>query len=148
MNLISTVGNEPPEHSVAGFLTTSDGVSLRYARWKSSAEFRGTICLLSGRAEFIEKYFETVRELQARGFNVVSFDWRGQGLSQRALTNAHKGHVKDFSEYDIDLQAIVEQVVLKECQPPLIAFNGKEASPKMVVASLCGTQNQFCKILA
>jgi predicted alpha/beta hydrolase len=35
-----------------------------------------------------------------RGFAVAILDWRGQGLSDRALPNARKGHIYDFSEYD------------------------------------------------
>ena len=55
------------------------------------------MCLFQGRAEFIEKYFETVRELRARGFAVATIDWRGQGGSERALADPRKGHVGDFS---------------------------------------------------
>ena len=53
--------------------------------------------MFPGRAEFIEKYFEVVRDARARGFAVAMLDWRGQGLSERALPNARKGHVHDFS---------------------------------------------------
>ena len=47
---------------------------------------RGTVVLLTGRGEFIEKYAtEVVGELLERGFAVVALDWRGQGLSDRPL---------------------------------------------------------------
>jgi lysophospholipase len=78
--------------------------------------------VLQGRAEFIEKYFETVRDLRARGFAVATFDWRGQGLSDRALSDRHKGYVRNFSEYATDLEAIMEQVVLPDCPPPIFAL--------------------------
>jgi lysophospholipase len=80
------------------------------------------VCLLQGRAEFIEKYFETVRELRSRGFAVATFDWRGQGLSQRALSDPRKGHVGDFSEYELDLTAFMHEIVLPDCPPPLFAI--------------------------
>ena len=60
-------------------LKTPDGVALRFARWAPPPGRKGTVCLFPGRAEFIEKYFETVRDLRARGFAVATIDWRGQG---------------------------------------------------------------------
>ncbi|WP_411816422.1 alpha/beta hydrolase [Hyphococcus sp. DH-69] len=44
---------------------------------------RGTVVLMTGWSEFIEKYFETIKDLHHRGFNVAMMDWRGQGLSDR-----------------------------------------------------------------
>ncbi len=61
----------------------SDGAQLRAAFWRPEGVPRGTVALVQGRAEFIEKYYEVVGELLERGFVVASFDWRGQGLSQR-----------------------------------------------------------------
>jgi lysophospholipase len=78
--------------------------------------------VLQGRAEFIEKYFETVRDLRGRGFAVATFDWRGQGLSERALSDRHKGYVRNFSNYITDFEAVMEQVVLPDCPPPYFAL--------------------------
>ena len=47
---------------------------------------RGTFVILGGRGDFIERYFETARDLIARGFAVVALDMRGQGGSQPATT--------------------------------------------------------------
>jgi lysophospholipase len=80
------------------------------------------VVVLQGRAEFIEKYFETVRDLRARGFAVTTFDWRGQGLSDRALSDRHKGYVRNFLNYITDLEAVMEQVVLPDCPPPIFAL--------------------------
>ena len=45
-----------------------DGLVLRVARWRPTARrTRGTVCILQGRAEFIERYFETITELRRRG---------------------------------------------------------------------------------
>ena len=93
MNLVSIPANPVPPTSVTGTLKTRDGVTLRFARWDPPPGRKGTVCLFQGRAEFIEKYFETVRDLRARGFAVATLDWRGQGLSERALRDPRKGHV-------------------------------------------------------
>ena len=122
MTLISIPANPVPDHAVTGTIKTPDGVGLRFARWNPPPGRKGTVVLLQGRAEYIEKYFETVRDLQGRGFAVATFDWRGQGLSDRALADRHKGHVRNFSEYATDLSAIMEQVVLPDCPPPIFAL--------------------------
>ena len=110
MTLISIPANPAPEDVVTGTLKTPDGVSLRFARWAPPPGRKGTVCLFQGRAEFIEKYFETVRDLRARGFAVATLDWRGQGLSDRALRNSRKGYVRDFSRYDVDLNTFIREV--------------------------------------
>jgi lysophospholipase len=122
MQLVSIPANPVPDHVVSGAIKTPDGVSLRFARWDPPPGRRGTVVVLQGRAEFIEKYFETVRDLRARGFAVATFDWRGQGMSDRALADRHKGYVRNFSEYATDLDTVMEQVVLPDCPPPIFAL--------------------------
>jgi lysophospholipase len=82
-----------------------DGARIRAAHWPGGE--RGTVLLLNGRTEFIEKYFEVVGELQARGYAVLTLDWRGQGLSSRALADPYKGHVEDFTQFLDDLDAVI-----------------------------------------
>ena len=122
MDLVSIPANPVPENAVTGMLTTKDGVKLRFARWHPPPGRKGTVCLFQGRAEFIEKYFETVRELRSRGFAVATLDWRGQGLSDRPFDDRYKGHVGSFSEYELDLDVFMKEVVLPDCPPPLFAI--------------------------
>jgi lysophospholipase len=122
MNLVSIPANPVPDDVIAGTLKTPDGVTLRFARWAPPAGRKGTVCLFPGRAEFIEKYFETVRDLRARGFAVAMIDWRGQGLSERALSNPLRGYVRSFDEYSTDVATFVQEVVLPDCPPPIFAL--------------------------
>jgi len=122
MQLVSIPSNPVPEGAITGVLKTPDGAALRFARWLPPAGRKGTLCLLHGRGEFIEKYFEVVRDAQQRGFAVASLDWRGQGLSQRFLGDDRKGHVQDFSQYDLDLDIFIKEIVLPDCPPPLFAL--------------------------
>jgi lysophospholipase len=78
--------------------------------------------LLQGRSDCIERYFETIVDLQRRGFAVAAFDWRGQGGSERRLRNPRKGHIDSFGEYDRDLDAFMSQVALPDCPPPHFAL--------------------------
>jgi lysophospholipase len=123
MELFATEGNPIPRGAVTGTVTTPDKVQLRYARWRPTGRNpQGTVCLLQGRSEQIEKYFETVSDLRRRGFAVATFDWRGQGGSQRQLRNPRKGHVDSFAEYDRDLESFMQQVALPDCPPPHYAL--------------------------
>jgi lysophospholipase len=122
MKLVSIPANPVPEDVVTGMLKTPDGRSLRFARFAPPRGRRGTVCLFQGRSEFIEKYYETVRDLRSRGFAVATLDWRGQGLSDRALSDPAKGHVGNFAEYATDLETFMREVVLPDCPPPLFAL--------------------------
>ncbi|MEZ5889682.1 MAG: alpha/beta hydrolase [Xanthobacteraceae bacterium] len=122
MNLVSIPANPAPADGVVGVLKTPDGVALRFARWPPPTGRKGTVCLFQDRAEFIEKYFEVVRDLHARGFAVVTLDWRGQGLSQRLTRDPYKGHVRRFADYLTDLEAFMKDVVLPDCPPPFFAL--------------------------
>ena len=122
MDLISIPANPVPEGAIVGEVKAADGMSLRFARWPAPPGRRGTVCLFQGRAEFIEKYFEVVNDLLSRRFAVVTLDWRGQGLSQRALADPRKGHVRNFAEYGRDLDALMRQVVLPDCPAPHFAL--------------------------
>ncbi|MGO4707382.1 alpha/beta hydrolase [Microvirga sp. 2MCAF38] len=118
VQLISTPDNPVPASPTLMRVVTADGLSLRAVHWlPETGKTRGTVCLIQGRAEFIEKYFEVVGELLSRGFAVVAFDWRGQGLSGRQVKNARKGHVRRFGDYRFDLEAICDDVLSQMPEP-------------------------------
>jgi lysophospholipase len=89
------------------------GAELRAARFAAAPEVarRGICVLLNGQTEFIEKYFEVIDELRSRGFAVATMDWRGQGGSARVTQDRRKSFVGDFSEYDEDLDALLNWIV-------------------------------------
>lgn len=123
MQLVDLPGNPVPEGATVGYCRVPGGLRLRYAYWQASGSpLKGTVTLLQGRAEFIEKYFETVVDLRARGYAVVAFDWRGQGGSDRLLKNPRRGHVDDFSDFLVDLETILSDVSLAELPGPHYAL--------------------------
>jgi lysophospholipase len=138
MKIVSIPANPVPDNYVTGALKTPDGVTLRFARWQPPAGRRGTVCIFQGRGEWIEKYFETVRDLRARGFAVTALDWRGQGLSDRALGDRHKGYVRDFSQYDSDLETFMREIVLPDCPPPLFALGHSTGATVLIRAAYRG----------
>ena len=106
------------------YLTTQDRCRIRYGIYPCRlGAVHGTILLLSGRSEFMEKYSETIQDLNRRGFHVYSFDWRGQGLSSRGLKDRHKGYVGSYQEYIGDLDQFVTRVVSPDAAGPLICLS-------------------------
>jgi lysophospholipase len=122
MTLVSIPANPVPEGAISGIIKTPDGAELRFARWPPPPNRKGTVCIFTGRTEPIEKYFETVRDLQDRGFAVAALDWRGQGHSSRRLRDWRKGYVRHFSDFEIDVETFVREVVLPDCPPPHFAL--------------------------
>jgi len=89
------------------------GADLRASRFAPAPQVarKGVCVLLNGQTEFIEKYFEVIDELRSRGFAVATMDWRGQGGSARVAEDSRKSFVGDFSEYDEDLDALLNWIV-------------------------------------
>ena len=83
------------------------GARLRAALFPAASGPRGSVVLSGGRTEPIEKYFEVVAELAARGFVVLAHDWRGQGLSQRLLPERLKGHAAGYADFLADYAALI-----------------------------------------
>lgn len=117
--LRSTPDNPVPPNHFAGFFTGHRGAKLRYAVFRSEiSPARGTIVLLHGRSESIEKYYETIRDFNAMGLWVATYDLRGQGGSDRLLKKPKKGHLRRFSDYERDLDLFLEEIVLPDTRLP------------------------------
>lgn len=118
-SLVNLASNPVPEGARVGFFETSDKVRLRYALFpRTGPVHRGTVCLVQGRTEFIEKFFETIADFQARGFQVATFDWRGQGGSDRLIRNRQLGFVESFADYSTDLASFHAEILLPDCPAP------------------------------
>ena len=113
--------NPCPAGAQPCMVTTMDGYHLRAAHWEPQGACRGTVLMLQGRAEFIEKYFETITRFIDLGFAVICFDWRGQGGSDRLLDDPMKGHIEGFGDYHKDLNAIFAHYN-RLLQKPVLAF--------------------------
>ncbi|QDY69265.1 alpha/beta fold hydrolase [Qingshengfaniella alkalisoli] len=92
---------DAPKGAFAAWAMAADGVKIRLGMLSKGKA--GTIFLLPGRTEYIEKYGRTASDFLERGYGMVSIDWRGQGLSERLLDDPLIGHVEDFLDYQKDL---------------------------------------------
>ncbi|MBI1171915.1 alpha/beta fold hydrolase [bacterium] len=95
-----------PADGRAFWLKTADGTRIRAAIWHACGQ-KGTVVLLPGRSEYVEKYGRTARALAEAGYAVLTVDWRGQGLADRALPDRMVGHVVDFAEFQDDLDTLL-----------------------------------------
>ncbi|MFM8941208.1 MAG: alpha/beta fold hydrolase [Phenylobacterium sp.] len=102
------------------------GARLRAALFRPEGRPRGSVILSTGRTEAIEKYFEVVCDLQARGFVVLVNEWRGQGLSHRDLPDRRKGHARGVEPFLADYHAL------------LVAFEARLPKPWIAVGHSMG----------
>jgi lysophospholipase len=109
MEVINHDRRSHPAGAVFSTWTASDGWSLRRMDWpQPEGEARGSLVFAGGRADFIEKYLEPLCHWHARGWNVVSFDWRGQGHSRGTIVG---GNFTDFDPLVRDGGELIENVI-------------------------------------
>ena len=112
-----------PEGIKSYFVNMDDGIKIRVCHWlKKKEKSTGTIFLQQGHNEFIEKYFETIQEFIDRGYSVICFDWRGQGMSERMIKDINKSFITDFKRHDKDLEQILEEIIEPFFPKPLIGI--------------------------
>lgn len=119
--LMGVPGASSPPHGEGEWFRGAGGLRLRAAYWTPSSlvaeKPRGTVILSPGRTEPIEKYFEVIGNLLARGFCVLAHDWRGQGLSARLLPDRLKGHARAVEEFLDDYARLLDAFEARAPKP-------------------------------
>lgn len=87
-------------------------IAYRFFEHQQTSQ-RQLLILVNGRASNLLKWTEVAYDFYQRGFDVLAFDHRGQGYSQRLLPDTYKGHIDHFEYYLDDLDAVIHQVCLK-----------------------------------
>jgi lysophospholipase len=95
---------------------------LRLALLRPAERPRGTVLILSGRGEFIEKYASLMHELGSWGLACAKLDWRGQGGSGRLIGHPRKGHVGDFAHYLDDLELLLRRLATERLPEPRLVI--------------------------
>ena len=115
-----------PPGGAAEWFAGTGGARLRAALFPAPGKARGSVVLSPGRTEPIEKYFEIVEMLRARGFTVLVHDWRGQGRSVRLLADRRLGHAAGYADFMVDFQQL------------LAAFEGRLPKPWIALGHSMG----------
>jgi len=132
--LASRYSNEIAEFWQQGEFSHFRGVKesrINYAFFLQKEPHHKSLVISSGRSESYLKYKELSFDLFNLGFNVFLLDHRGQGLSERALENSHKGYVENFQYYIDDLASFIDIIVSPHC-----VINGKVDKPFLLAHSM------------
>lgn len=80
-----------PEGADIATWQAPDGWKLRVMEWRqgNSVAARGSLVFANGRGDFIEKYLEPLAHWHGQGWNILAFDWRGQGGSAGNIAGGH-----------------------------------------------------------
>jgi lysophospholipase len=112
----------PPREFVWGGFTASDGAPLRWGHLPVR-EARAACVIAVGFGEFIEKHFETMRDLAARGIAVWCFDWRGQGRSIRPSRFPTRPRARNFNRDAEDLAEFAATQLPRDLPRLLVAHS-------------------------
>ena len=112
----------PPADFTWGSFTARDGTVLRWGHLPV-AKARAQCVLVGGFGEFIEKQFETVRDLAARGVEVWCLDWRGQGRSTRPRHLPTRPRARNFDRDASDLAAFASAKLTRRLPRLLVAHS-------------------------
>ncbi|MGF1550930.1 MAG: alpha/beta fold hydrolase [Paracoccaceae bacterium] len=115
---------------------TGDGVRLRAALWEGGP--RGLALVLPGRCAFLEQAALAATPLAEQGFSVAALDWRGQGLSARPLRDRMRGHVGDFRDYHLDIEALMAEPAVAALGPARLVFGHSMGGAIALDATVAG----------
>lgn len=94
---------------------TAQGTRLYWCSITSPTHHKALL-ILNGRVESVVKYQELFYEFFQQGYDIYSYDHRGQGLSERCCAHCDIGHIEHFNDYVNDLQQMVEFFALDKYQ--------------------------------
>lgn len=125
---------EPPGFRWGSF-ATADGAQLRWGHLPAG-EPRAECVMVGGFSECIEKYFETIGDLAARGLSVWCLDWRGQGGSERPRRLPTRPRPRHFDRDAAEL-ALFTQTLPAARRPRLLIAHSMGGA----IALLCLRRN-------
>jgi lysophospholipase len=105
-----------------GSFPTADGAVLRWGHLAADKP-RAECVFVGGFGDFIEKQFETFRDLAARGISVWTMDWRGQGGSTRPKRWPHRARARRFDRDADELAQFAAAKLRGELPRALIAHS-------------------------
>ncbi|AWX16170.1 lysophospholipase [Mergibacter septicus] len=93
------------------YLTGNKGIRLAYRHFQHPKPADNLLILINGRAENLLKWTEIAFDFYQLGYDILVFDHRGQGYSDRLLTDKEKGYIDQFRFYVDDLDCLIQHIV-------------------------------------
>ena len=87
----------------------SQGLRIKFF-YLAHPENTKTLIIVPGRTEPALKYAELIYDFRNLGYDFFILDHQGQGESERLLSDSHKGHVINFSDYIQDFSQFYDKV--------------------------------------
>jgi lysophospholipase len=95
--------------------------TVRYARASAEGKSKGTVILTGGYNEFVEMYYELIKDYQAMGLDVWAMDWHGFGKSGRDSTkDPRRASNRGMDRHVSDLHYFIHDVIRPSDNKPLI----------------------------
>lgn len=111
--MLETHFTQPDNWRTGSFTHPKTGHTITFAAgYPDGATPDGVVVILPGLSEFIEKYYETARDLMQRNLSVWIIDWPYQGRSSRFKQNPHKRHSNGFSAEVQDLHQLLSDYII------------------------------------
>ncbi|MGF1698611.1 alpha/beta fold hydrolase [Vibrio lamellibrachiae] len=95
-----------------GYLTSRDKRQLYWCKITDPKHTKA-IVVVNGRIESAWKYQELFHDLFYQGYDIYSFDHRGQGMSERLTDDPELGYVDEFDDYLTDMQQVLDSFSLE-----------------------------------
>ena len=125
-----------------------DGLELKGYIFDDVAKPVGVVQIIHGMQEYADRYFETIKEFNKKGYIVFISDLRGHGRTAKSIDTL--GQDEDIFKNTVEDQLIISQTLKKEFPDiPLIVFGhsfGSFITQKLMQISdlskkyvLCGT---------
>jgi lysophospholipase len=125
----------PPEGWGFGVLVVPSAPRIRYGAVAPEVLARADVVILPAYGECAEIYYETARDLTARGYAVWVLDAAGQGGSERFPGPADLGRSNGFGVDAAALEGLLAQVVRPTAgRPVVVAASGSSALNALLAA--------------
>ena len=119
----------PPVGWAWGYLGLNGGPVRRYGVSSPPVAPKAQVVVLPGYGESAEGWFETVSDLNARGFNVWVLEQAGQGGSERYASPRDLGHAPDLETEADAVRAFVHTVIRPGPGEPVLLIASGAAAP-------------------
>jgi len=124
-----------PEGWAWGLLKIGDAPAQRYGVSSTPITPQAQVLILTGYGESAEVWFETARDLNARGYSVWVLERAGQGGSERYVLPRDLGHVPDFKA-DIRAVKTLSRMMIASTPGAPIVFLGHSDGGLVAIAAI------------
>lgn len=112
----------PPEGWAWGVIAVGEAPAQRYGVSSTAGAPAANILILAGYGESAEAWFETARDLNARGYGVWVLERTGQGGSARHVLPRDLGHAPDFEGDIAAVKALARMIRQASPETPLVVL--------------------------